>query len=101
MSLDHRAPQAYAPLRLKQNEIEPFFKSVRERKVTRGYQPDTVKVVTAKPFEKTSPSYNNTNKNNQNKRKASKRPSLSSSSSSKTTKKKRKVLEKSLRDVTL
>ncbi len=96
MSLDRSAPQAYAPLRLKQSEIGPFFKSVRDRKVARGHQPNTVKVVTTKPFEENPRQY--VKAKSVQKKSAVKR---SASPSPVKTKKRKKIIEKKLRDVKL
>ena len=54
MSLEKKQPQTYAPLRLKHNQLEPFFSSIRDRKVTKGYESDAVKVVTNREFSDTS-----------------------------------------------
>ena len=97
MSLDKKLPQAYAPLRLKHSQLEPFFSSIRDRKVTRGYESDAVKVVSDKEFDNStafgSGLKNKTNKTKRSpkKRKASSLSSRSrSSSSSGTGKKERK-----------
>ncbi len=97
MSLDRKAPQAYAPLRLKQSQIEPFFNSVRDRKVTRGTQPESLKVVTSKPFEKTAAAYEKVE--NKKKRKSTKKAKSSSSPPKK--RQKKKVIEKTLRNVNI
>ena len=57
MSLDKNRPQSYAPLRLQQSQIEPFFNSIRDRRVTKGFDSDSTKVVTTKPFVESKPKY--------------------------------------------
>ncbi len=94
MSLDKKLPQAYAPLRLKHSQLEPFFSSIRDRKVTRGYESDAVKVVSDKEFDNSTAfgsGLKNKTKRSPKKRKASSLSSRSrSSSSSGTGKKERK-----------
>ena len=98
MSLDKKLPQAYAPLRLKHNQLEPFFSSIRDRKVTRGYESDAVKVVSDKEFNNSTTfgsELKNKTKRSAKKRKSSSLSSRSrSSSSSDTGKKERKTSSK-------
>ena len=49
MSFDRIRPQSYAPIRLEQSQVTPFFQLLRDRKVVRGEHISALKV-TDKPF---------------------------------------------------
>jgi hypothetical protein len=92
MSLEKKHPQSYAPLRLKHNQLEPFFSSIRDRKVTRGYESDAVKVVTNSEFSDGAafaPQPGNKTKRSSKKRKASPSSSQSTLKKKKTAPKKK------------
>ncbi len=48
MLLDKNKLQSYVPLSLKQNQLQPFFNSVRDRKVKKGFETDLARVETTK-----------------------------------------------------
>ncbi len=48
--LDNIKPQRYAPVRLKQQELEPFFKALRNRELVLGDDVSSVKL-SDKPFQ--------------------------------------------------
>ena len=54
MSLDQVKPQGYAVIRIKESQVDRFFKDLKDRKLVRGDNLSTYKV-TDKPLESTKP----------------------------------------------
>ncbi len=50
--LDNVKPQRYAPVRLKQQELEPFFRALKHRELVLGDDMSSIKV-SDKPFQAT------------------------------------------------
>ena len=98
MSLDKKQPQTYAPLRLKRNQLEPFFSSIRDRKITRGYESDAVKVVTNREFSD-SPAFASESKIKT--KRTSKKRKASSSASASTVKKRKSAAKNKSASVTV
>lgn len=57
MSLNKKAPQSFAPLRLKSHQLTDFFSQLRDRKLSKGETDSSIKTVSSKPFQSNPPPF--------------------------------------------